>query len=377
MKFDVKNHCEYLTLTGSHTYGTNTPQSDVDVAGVFVPPVNEFLGLDPETEVVTNKEIIQTFTPDVKGVYPGLMKDEDELDGSLYSAKKFLRLLANNNPNILDIAFADAQARVYESLEWAFLVRPHLDKFLTKKVRYTFCSYATQQVRRIESHRKWLLNPPKAAPKREDFGLNPHQKDIPGPQLEAAHAAVQKRIEGWHVNFTDEVPRATILEIQEQMEHTLIDWKLHSDETKYEIAGKALGYETNFMELLQKERRFATELRSWNSYCTWKKERNKKRAPLEELYGFDTKHGMHTVRLLQACAEIFTRGTYTPRRANAAELVSIINGAWSFDKVKEYTAEMEQKIIALHEVSTLPKEPDWEMVNTICLQLHKVRLLKP
>lgn len=368
---------EYLAITGSQVYGTATPESDVDVAGVFLPHDRELFGLKAESEVINNKTVIQQYRFPVDLVFEGLVKSGGLLDGVVYSVKKFLRLLADNNPNILDIAFTPREFKVIETHLWKGLVSNHLDRFLTKKIRYTFCSYATHQLRRIESHRNWLLDPPKEPPSREACGLNPHRKDIPGDQLEAANAAIQKRIDSWNINFPEGTPHATLLELQEQMTQTLLDWRLYADEQQVAVAGRWLGYETNFMELIQKERKFASAQKSWKSYLQWKKERNPKRAVLEGQYGFDTKHGMHTIRLVQACEEVFVRGTYSPRRDNKDELVSIINGAWCFDRVKAYAAEAEARIIELYAKSALPAGPDWEWVGEICETLLRTRYRIP
>ena len=42
---------------------------------------------------------------------------------------------------------------------------------LTKKVQQTFHGYAMAQLKKIKTHRSWLLNPPTKKPSREDFGL--------------------------------------------------------------------------------------------------------------------------------------------------------------------------------------------------------------
>jgi predicted nucleotidyltransferase len=44
MNFPYKERTIFLTLTGSHAYGLSTPESDIDLRGVLIPPKNISLG---------------------------------------------------------------------------------------------------------------------------------------------------------------------------------------------------------------------------------------------------------------------------------------------------------------------------------------------
>ena len=50
----LKNRTILLTRTGSHAYGTNTPESDEDYRGVCVPPPEYYLGLKSINEYNTS-----------------------------------------------------------------------------------------------------------------------------------------------------------------------------------------------------------------------------------------------------------------------------------------------------------------------------------
>lgn len=72
----------YFLISGSHLYGTANENSDIDFRGVFFADFNNRVGFN--------------YVDDI---------DFGE-DGKLYEIKKFLKLLAQNNPNILEWAFA-------------------------------------------------------------------------------------------------------------------------------------------------------------------------------------------------------------------------------------------------------------------------------
>src|SRR5690606_6705160 len=88
----------------------------------------------------------------------------------IFDLSKFLGLCASANPNALEILFADEHDWAVETPTWR---RLHAERhqFLTKKVQQTFLGYAIAQLKRIKSHRAWLLSPPSRKPSREEFGL--------------------------------------------------------------------------------------------------------------------------------------------------------------------------------------------------------------
>ena len=44
MHFDIKEHTIFRTITGSHAYGMATKDSDVDVRGVAIAPLDVVIG---------------------------------------------------------------------------------------------------------------------------------------------------------------------------------------------------------------------------------------------------------------------------------------------------------------------------------------------
>ena len=51
-------------------------------------------------------------------------------------------------------------------------------KFLTKKVKASYIGYANAQLHKVETHRRWLLDPPQRKPKPEDFGFTDLYKPL-------------------------------------------------------------------------------------------------------------------------------------------------------------------------------------------------------
>ena len=138
----------FKCVTGSFLYGTNTPESDIDERGVFIPSEEYILGFAKRIEQAENKE-----------------------EDSVYiELRKFLHLATQNNPNIIEYVFVPKNMWLHATREWEEIVEnKHL--FISTKAKFTFSGYAHSQFKRIKNHRGYLLNPPKKKPVPEDFGL--------------------------------------------------------------------------------------------------------------------------------------------------------------------------------------------------------------
>jgi predicted nucleotidyltransferase len=116
----------FETLTGSHAYGMNTPESDVDYRGIFVAP----------------KENVIT------GLFPIEQWQDPNADRVLFELRKYIKLLSDMNPNILELVWVDEKFIQYDSPTYQIL-RGMRDELLSSKVKHTFSGYAHSQLRRI------------------------------------------------------------------------------------------------------------------------------------------------------------------------------------------------------------------------------------
>jgi hypothetical protein len=150
-------------VTGSQLYGTATPESDVDIRGVFIPTEEFYLGFMEKVEQVESHVPDETF----------------------WEITKFFRLCIDNNPNILELLFVPLYSEYteYFTKEWEEIISKR-ELFLSTKARHTFSGYAVSQLHRIKQHREWLLNPPKKKPERKDFNL-PETNVITKDQINA------------------------------------------------------------------------------------------------------------------------------------------------------------------------------------------------
>lgn len=337
----------YVTLHGSHAYGTALPTSDMDIRGIFVAPKEYYIGFTQHIEQVQQKE------PDL----------------CLFELRKFMRLAADANPNALELLFTDRKDHIFNTPLGDKLLS-HRDLFLSQRVKHTFQGYAHSQMKRIRTHRNWLLNPVEIKPTRADFGL-PERTVIPADQLAAAHAAIKKKVDQWNWHTLEDLPEAARLEVQGEFVNRLVEitqWGNIEHQT-WLAAARSIGFDTNFIEMMDKERGYQARSREYSAYQTWKRERNPDRAALEAKFGFDTKHGMHLVRLSRMCVELLTHGEMRVKRPDAKELLAIRSGAWSYDHLMAWFEEQEARIEEAVEVSTLPKKPNLKALDDLCCSL--------
>lgn len=344
-----------LVTHGSRAYGTNRPDSDYDYKGVAIAPKSYRDGFVNQFE---QAEIKKT--------------DKSDTEAVIYDLRKFMKLAADCNPTLLEILFSDEEGTLLQTEEGK-LLQESREKFLSQKALYTFRGYAMQQLRRIESHRKWLLNPPTKKPEREDYGLR-SRIEVSTSQITAALSAIQKQIDSWSIDFGD-LEEAEKIRIQDRVAEVLNEMQIGQDE-KFRAAARFCGLEENFIHLLDQERKYEAAMKQWDSYQTWKTERNLSRSALEAEFGYDTKHGMHLVRLMRMCREILEDHAVLVKRPDAVELLAIRNGAWSYEKLMAWAKEQDEELKAIALKSTLPKAPNRVKLDELCCSLTEMFELK-
>jgi uncharacterized protein len=336
-----------LVRHGSHAYGTNTETSDEDFKGIFIPPKQYYLGS------VNRIEQVELKAPDP--------------DCVIYEIRKFFNLAMDSNPNIIEVLHTDPQDHLFvDPLGEILLDRK--DEFLSKKAKHTFLGYSISQLKRIKTHKKWLMNPPAGYPSRAEMGLVDSTL-IPPDQLMAVQAEIQKELDRAQFDFMDNLEESTKIGIRTAMAEMLAELKISSDD-HWMAACRKIGLTDNFIEIMKKEREYASKKREWDQYNTWKTNRNPARATLEEKYGYDCKHAYHLVRLIRMCREILTTGKVIVKRPDREELLSIRNGAWSYEKLIEFADGQEQELNSIYNsCNVLPKVPDKESLDKLCIKM--------
>lgn len=240
-------------------------------------------------------------------------------------ARKVMRLAAAANPTILEIFFTESADHRVVTTEGRLLLDAR-ERFLSKRVETTFAGYALAQLKRIRTHRRWLLAPPREEPTRVQYGL-PERSTIPRDQLGALEALMARG----------------------------------------ELDGAALP--ENFLDVLAREKLYRAARREWEQHRQWERERNPARAALEAAHGYDTKHAMHLVRLMRMAIEILRDREVLVRRPDREELLAVRDGAWSYEELEERCDVLREEIAIAASGTTLPEEPDAQALDALCVQV--------
>lgn len=96
-----------------------------------------------------------------------------------------------------------------------------------------------------------------------------------------------------------------------------------------------------------------------------------KRKDLKEKYGYDTKYAYHAVRLLRMCREFLDTHKLNVYREDGEELYRIRNGKLSLQELEDLIAVEERKCEDSMGNTTLPKEPNYDWVNSMLIKSLK------
>lgn len=295
-------HLIYETVHGSRAYGLARAGSDTDHKGVIVGPAGWYHGFIGGPEQV-----------------------ELGADHVRFEIRKFMRLAAAANPTLLETLYThdDDHRTVTRAGRRLLDAR---DAFLSRKVEQSFGGYAASQLKRIRTHRRWLLEPPKAPPSRAEFGL-PERALVPRDQMGAAEAMREQ-------GRLDE-----------------------------------LDLSPNFLDMLDRERRYKQARTHWSQYQTWLRGRNPARAALEAAHGYDTKHAMHLVRLLRMGGEILRGEGVIVRRPDRESLLAIRDGALDYEALAAEADALSAAIEAASATTALPDAPDEAALDALCASI--------
>jgi predicted nucleotidyltransferase len=299
---DAQPHVIYETVHGSTAYGLARAGSDVDLKGIVIGPARWYFG-------------------------PFTAPEQIELgpDHVRYELRKFVRLAADANPTVLELLWTDPEHHREVTPAGARLLAQR-DLFLSRSIADRFGRYALAQMRRIRTHRSWLLDPPSGPPTREQFGL-PERSALSGQQLAAVN----------------------------------------------ELGASAV-VASEVVEYVARERRYESARTHWQQYTKWLQARNPKRAELEARHGYDTKHALHLVRLQRMALEILTTGEVRVRRDDRDELLAIRDGAWSYEQLESTADVVAEQIDAATATSPLPERPDEAAIEELCVSLIEEHL---
>jgi uncharacterized protein len=333
-------------ISGSRAYGLNTPQSDTDLKGVYIQPKATYYGLEFSEQVnnETNDEVY-------------------------YELRRFVQLLLNSNPNILELLFSPADCILYRHPVMDML-QPEL--FLSKQCKQAFAGYAQTQIRKAQGLNKKILNPLSEVRKTVlDFCYVVHQQG--SVTLSAWLKQNAKLQEDCGLVRIDHMKDLYALYHNSQLKDGYLRGIVSGgDANDVSLSPVAKGILPLAVMSFNKDG-YSKYCKDYREYWEWVKVRNEVRYEntLEHGRNYDAKNMMHTFRLLNTAAEIATEKRVNVRRPEREFLLRIRAGEFTYDDLVKMANEKLQEIDALYEKSDLPEEPDRQSAERILVSMRE------
>lgn len=338
----------YEVVSGSHAYGLATPQSDLDLRGVFILP----------------NEII------LSGQYVEQMADEKN-DLLYYEIGRFLHLLERNNPNILELIYMPEDCIRFKNPLMDFILARKED-FLTKICRDSFGGYATQQIKKARGLNKKIVNP--IAEKR----LTPldYCWILPIGGYDTLPARE------WLANENKSVDQCGLIKLDNARdlfvlfydESGKIGYRGIADEDSNDVRLSSIPKgETPVAYLIYNADGYSVYCKKYREYFEWKEHRNEARyqTNAEHGLGYDSKNMMHCIRLLKMAHEIATDKSIHVRREDRDYLLQIRQGKYAYDDILSVAEALDSGLREAYNQSILPEKVDSSLCPTLLLQIRQ------
>jgi predicted nucleotidyltransferase len=373
MTFALERQIIFVALAGSHAHGTAREESDVDLRGVCVAPLSQRLSLFSNFEQYEGPlegALARLVMPMILAHPTASRGLGVKAECVIFDAAKFISLCAAANPNALEILFADDSDWVHDTPAWRRLHQQRR-RFLTRKLQQTFLGYALGQLKKIKTHRSWLLHPPAQKPRREDFGL-PEAGTLSRDDQNRIELGIADKLRSYGIKDV-EMPKPTRIAVEDRLRSFWQD-TLGTTEEELElrmraVANQALELPPGVVATLNAEKRYRAAMKHWESYQTWNAQRNPARAALEQRHGYDTKHAMHLIRLMRMGLEVLQQGDLLVRRPDAHQLNAIRDGAWSYGELLDQAEDLQQQMESAVKRCALPADIDHEFVDQLAFEL--------
>jgi hypothetical protein len=392
---DAEKTLIFKCIAGSHAYGLNRPDSDIDTRGVFTVDPLQYWSMNSPPEQVS----------------------DSTNDTTYYSLHRCLHLLALNNPNMLELLWMSDDCILHTSDMWQEVIKIR-DAFIAKRALDTFAGYAVAQIKKARGQNKLINNPvPEEKPVKEDFcWVIPcpiEQYVIDGSAVDGnglpygylCCQTVKPFDEEAYIRFKNDVlvsgspfrPKK-ISEIADPdftlkhfhcaaLEHVKNVYRLYyfGDNAKGIFRGddnlcmESIPVDNEFHNfwglLIYNKDAYESALKKWTQYWGWRKNRNEARWVDQEnkKVDFDAKNLCHCMRLIYSGKHIVTQGIPLVRLAGTAlqRCKDIRAGLIPYDEI---VAEAEEGVAWLdnqRKNCSLPSTPDFGRINELSIRIHK------
>lgn len=306
----------FLTLGGSHAYGTDVETSDVDVRGCAANSPSDILGLSSFEQVL-----------------------DKATDTTVYAFNKLIPLLLNCNPNTIEMLGCKPEHYFYlTELGRMMIENRHL--FLSQRAVSSFGGYANQQLRRLENA---IARDALPQARREEHIMQ---------SMENSKAAFERKYTAF--------PEGSIKLYTDDSERDDLDREVFADITLRHFPAREFHSMINDMT---------------NIIGCYEKLNGRNRKKDEDHLN---KHAMHLIRLYLMCLDILEKEEICTYRENDREmLLDIRHGKYQredgtyMDEFFQMVNELENRMQYARANTSLPKTPDYHAVEEFVMDVNR------
>ena len=377
----------YEYIRGSHLYGLNNEDSDIDTSGVFVCTRDELFGCFGYKSQVT----------------------DSRHDNTWFEMDELIRLLLKSNPTVMESLFVPKDKVLGQIHPLMQMVIDNREQFISKQCFNPFFGYAKSQIEKARGLNKKIVNPITERLTPYDFiytfkgqgstkfrdwlanrGLHqeycglvnvPNMHDIYGVYYDfGAHIAAYP---DWKI---DSLFLAYACEYNKDKD--INETKCRLSETspigyRGVINVDADGNELRLSSIDDKDTRpicfisynqsgYSSHCRLYAEYQTWVKERNPKRYESNLDKNYDSKNMMHCFRLMHMAGEIAEgKGMILQRTWDRQFLMDVRNHKFEYEEIIERLEEEKERMNQLMEQSTIREQIDTVFVNQLMIDIRK------
>lgn len=375
---ELRNQGKLLfeSIRGSHLFGLNTETSDVDTFGVFIGPLDWFLGSGEKKELYIKSE-----------------KSDDYWD----ELEKFISELGNSNPEALVSLYTPEKFVLHYNpiLDPLWKIR---DSLVTKKCFKSFAGYAYSQIKKAKGYKKAVNISPDQVKERKtplDFcqvpigiGTWTLRKWLRDNGLQQEYCGVS-RLPGtiecfalfydWAADNSIDTEKYWSLTGRSEKPKKVIGYRgllSLSDPLSSQLRTSSIPFDDRDNPLCY----FQFNSGAYSQHCTdykrywdWVEHRNPERYKLNKDHNWDSKNMCHCVRIMTMATEIAKgEGLKLDRTGIDRDwLLKIKNHGVSYDEIMKYVENLKETMEEEFEKSKLPEEPDIEILNKIMIEIRK------
>jgi RNA repair pathway DNA polymerase beta family len=313
---------------GSHLYGTDTPESDVDVKGVYLPEARDILLQRVPPSVTASRD---------KGA--GERNRPGDVDREYYSLQRYLGLLAAGQTVAIDMLFAPETAMTRPPSPLWREIQDNAHRFVSRRAS-AFVRYCRQQAN------KYGIKGSRVAAARSALALI--------TAAEEKHGTVAR---------LGTLDSALLRFVAETQHVALVDAELRGGAVvrQFEVCGRKIPLTAS----IKTAREVVQRLVAAYGQRTRQAEKNE---------GVDWKALSHAVRVGREAVELFGTGRIVFPLPYADHLTRIKRGALRYAVVADEIEQLLDAVAAAAARSSLPEVPDEAAMNELVLRAYRAKV---